>query len=196
MATYLIGTANPGKIAEIRLLLKDVPHEFKFISDFDTEFPEVEETGKTYEENARIKAKAYAQVTGLPTFSEDAGIEVHSLDNFPGIQSNRWSVGSDAGRVAGLLGMLTDQVDRSAHFAATVVLYDPKTAKTRVFTGRLDGTIATTPKGDQGFGYDPIFIPKGETKTMAELGTGWKNQHAHRAVAWKLVAEFLKNQVS
>lgn len=196
MAAYLIGTANPGKIAEIRLLLKGVPHECKFLSDFDTEFPDVEETGTTYEENALIKAKAYANTTNLPTLSEDAGLEVHALDNFPGIQSNRWSVGSDEGRTVGLLGMLTDQVDRSAHFAATVALYNPKTTKTHVFTGRLDGTIATTPQGDQGFGYDPIFIPARETKTMAQLGTEWKNQHSHRAIVWKLVADFLKKQVS
>lgn len=195
MAIYLIGTANPGKIAEIRTLLKDVPHTLKFLSDFSQKFPDVAESGQTYQENAVIKAKAYSQATNIPTFSEDAGLEVHSLDNFPGIQSNRWSAGSDAGRVVGILGMLPEQSNRSAHFTATVVLYDPQTLTTHTFTGRLDGRIATTPKGDQGFGYDPIFIPKGETKTMAELGTEWKNSHSHRATAWKLVADFLKKQI-
>lgn len=196
MATYLVGTANPGKIAEIRALLKDVPHTLKFLSDFSQEFPEVEESGQSYEENALIKAKAYSQLTHVPTFSEDAGLEVHALDNFPGIQSNRWSVGSDEGRITGILGMLDKEVDRSAHFTATVVLYDPQTTTTHSFVGRLDGTIATAPAGDQGFGYDPIFIPKGESKTMAELGVEWKNHHSHRAVVWKLVADFLKKQVS
>ncbi len=196
MATFLIGTANPGKIREISAIVKDLSHRFLFLSDLSVDIPEVEENGTTYEQNALIKAKAYAAISKLPTLSEDAGLEVRALRNFPGVLSNRWAVGSDVGRNQGLLDKLRDQSDRSAHFSATVVLFDPATQETHSFVGTLLGSIAQTPRGKDGFGYDPLFIPKGSDKTMAELGVAWKTANSHRTQAWKLAANFLAKQVS
>jgi len=196
MATYLIGTANQGKIREISALVQDLPHTFVFLSDLAVDLPEVEENGATYKENALIKARAYAQISKLPTLSEDAGLEVHELNNFPGVLSNRWAVGSDVGRNQGVLDKLRDSPDRSAHFSATVVLYDPTAHETHTFVGILEGSIADAPRGKDGFGYDPILIPSGQDKTMAELGVKWKTANSHRTMAWKLAANYLADQVS
>lgn len=191
MATFFIGTSNAKKIAEIRSILGESRHAFLFPSDIDLVIPDPVETGTTYVENALIKARAYAIATGLPTFSEDSGLEVTALDGFPGVKSNRWLVGSETDRCLALLAKLETFDDRSAQFSNCIAFVDPSSGESQTFTGVLKGTIARELSGKEGFGYDPIFIPEGEEKTLASLGQEWKNAHSARKLSWSQVLQFV-----
>jgi XTP/dITP diphosphohydrolase len=145
------------------------------------------EDGATYEENARAKAR-FGRLVGESNawmLGEDSGIEAAALGGRPGIESARWA---DDG-VARLLEALDGSGDRRARYVCSIVCLTPEGEELRG-TGTLEGTIAVAPSGDEGFGYDPIFVPEGETKTVAELGNDWKRRHSHRARAVAaLVAE-------
>jgi XTP/dITP diphosphohydrolase len=138
------------------------------------------EGGATYEENARVKAQ-FGRRAGEPEawmLGEDSGIEAVALGGRPGIESARWA---DDG-VARLLVELDGAENRRARYVCSIVCLSPE-GEELLGTGTLEGTIATAPRGDEGFGYDPIFLPEGETKTVAELGNDWKRRHSHRARA-------------
>ena len=140
-------------------------------------------------DNARIKAKTLKAVKNTVwVLGEDAGLEVEGLNGLPGIHSARYAgpKASDSENVAKLLKMMTlkPMNNRNAKFVATTVVYTP-TGEEWVFTGELKGKIATKPSGLHGFGYDPVFIPDGQTQTLAELGDGFKTQFSHRAQAIK-----------
>jgi XTP/dITP diphosphohydrolase len=138
------------------------------------------EDGVTYEENARVKAQ-FGRRTEEPEawmLGEDSGIEAAALGGGPGIESARWA---DDG-VARLLAELVGAGDRRARYVCSIVCLTPGGEELRG-TGTLEGTIASAPRGDEGFGYDPIFVPDGETQTVAELGNDWKRRHSHRARA-------------
>lgn len=186
-------TGNKGKIREFELLLREFPdiqlHHQGELSAF-TPRPE---DGKSFLENARIKAKTLRSVKNSHwVFGEDSGLEVEGLGNLPGIHSARYAgpKASDSENVAKLLKMMSLKAvpNRNAQFKCAMIVYTPE-GEEKVFEGAMKGTIANKPAGQMGFGYDPIFIPEGQTQSLAELGPGFKNQHSHRAVAFK---EFLK----
>ena len=148
--------------------------------DWELELADVDdyppETGSTYYENACTKARHAHR--GDMVLGEDSGIEVAALGGRPGLHSARWA--DDP--VAALLRELDGVDDRRARYVCELVCISPDGAETRG-TGILEGRIATEPSGDEGFGYDPIFIPEGEERTVAELGNAWKSQNSHRARA-------------
>jgi XTP/dITP diphosphohydrolase len=147
------------------------------------------ETGASYYENARAKAAFGRQVRpGERILGEDSGIEVVGLGGRPGIHSARWAAEPVPALLEALRGIAGE--GRRARYVCEVVCVSPDGSELRG-TGTLEGRIADEPRGDEGFGYDPIFIPDGETQTVAELGNAWKAEHSHRARAARALAEAL-----
>lgn len=173
----LLGTRNDGKIAEIRKFFK----KFTLLTYQDLPFREVEEDGTSYKENAVKKALSIASETNLPVLAEDSGLEVISLDNRPGVHSSRFAGGNatDEENMDKLLDLLIPLDSRSARFRCVAALYIPKVSLI-LAKGELEGTIPEDRSGQQGFGYDPVFIPKSFDKTLAELGPKIKNKISHR----------------
>lgn len=179
--TAVFASRNEGKLRELRALLPD--WEIEPLGD--VEMPE--ETGATFYENAIGKARfAQSVEPGRWAIGEDSGLEVDWLGGVPGIRSARYA-GEDATdeeNVAKLLDALVgaEGTDRGAHYVSELVVLSPDGTEARG-TGTLEGSIATEPRGSGGFGYDPVFVPTGETRTVAELGDEWKREHSHRAEA-------------
>jgi XTP/dITP diphosphohydrolase len=146
-----------------------------------------EETGETYYENARSKALFGHERTDGWVIAEDSGIEVAALGGRPGVQSARYAP-EGAPAIAKLLGEVGDADDRRARYVSEVVAIGPDGMEVRG-TGTVEGTIAAAPRGSGGFGYDPVFIPGGETRTVGELGDDWKNEHSHRARSVRALRE-------
>jgi XTP/dITP diphosphohydrolase len=147
------------------------------------------ETGSSYYENARAKAEfGHVVRRGEWILGEDSGIEVAGLDGRPGIHSARWAAEPVPALLAELRGV--DGEDRRARYVCELVCVSPDGSELRG-TGTLEGRIAEEARGDEGFGYDPIFVPDGETQTVAELGNAWKAEHSHRARAARALAEVI-----
>ena len=186
MTKLLIATNNPGKVREYEELLADLPVEITFPAQEGVGL-EVEETGLTFEENARIKALAFAQATGLLTLADDSGLEVDALGGAPGVHSARYAGpgASDIDRYQKLLTELEEVPTggRSARFRCVVAIVQPDGT---VYTadGACEGEIGFEPRGEHGFGYDPVFVVEGYAgQTMAELDPEIKNRISHRARA-------------
>ena len=144
------------------------------------------ETGTSYYENARVKAEfGHAVRAGEWILGEDSGIEVAGLDGRPGIHSARWAAEPVPALLAELRGVAGE--GRRARYVCELVCVSPDGSELRG-TGTLEGRVAEEPRGDEGFGYDPIFVPEGETQTVAELGNAWKAEHSHRARAARALA--------
>jgi XTP/dITP diphosphohydrolase len=190
MKKLLVATHNKGKRREIAAILEPQGWKVLQLDDISQPIPEPEETGKTYEENALIKAKHAGNLSGLLTIADDSGLEVAALPGELGVYSARYAA-SDAERVAKLLTALKGNTNRSAKFVSCIVLYDPSTKKQQTFLGEAPGTIAKTSKGNDGFGYDPVFIPHGYKETYAELSGEKKNTISHRARALEKLKQFL-----
>jgi XTP/dITP diphosphohydrolase len=186
----LIATRNPGKAREMMELLSDLPYQFLSLADFP-EAPDVEETGKTFLENAIIKARAYAQITGELTLADDSGLEVDALDGAPGVYSSRFAA-TDEERIAKLLKLLQDVPDdhRSARFRCVVAVAEPG-GDVRTCEGKVEGTISREPKGENGFGYDPVFYLPELGVHFAELDSEQKNAISHRGRAVRAARKFL-----
>jgi XTP/dITP diphosphohydrolase len=170
-----LASGNPHKLEELRAALTGWELEL-----LETEHDYPPENGETYYENARAKA-AFGRGSAPPdewVLGEDSGIEVAALGGAPGIASARWAVDG----VAQLLAELDGVDDRRARYVCELVALGPA-GEERRGTGMLEGAIATERRGDEGFGYDPIFIPTGEERTVAELGNEWKRANSHRARA-------------
>ena len=182
----IFASRNEGKLRELRALLPD--WEIEPLGD--VEMPE--ETGATFYENAAAKARfAQSVEPGRWTIGEDSGLEVDWLGGVPGIRSARYA-GKDANdeqNVAKLLEALAGagREDRGARYVSELVVLTPEGRELRG-TGTLEGEIATESKGSEGFGYDPVFVPRGESRTVAELGNEWKRAHSHRAAATRALA--------
>lgn len=184
-----VATGNRGKLNEFKMLLHHLESaglELHAQSELPV-FSPPPENGQSFLENARIKARALKAVKpGTWVVAEDSGLCVEGLNGLPGIHSARYAgpKASDSENVAKLLKMMTLRPipNRKAAFVCTLVAYDPN-GNEHVFEGRLEGEIATAARGTQGFGYDPVFIPEGETKTLAELGLAYKNKVSHRSQA-------------
>ncbi|MGB9588226.1 MAG: XTP/dITP diphosphatase [Armatimonadota bacterium] len=185
MTDIVLASRNPKKIKELKALLADLPVRVISLDDF-CGVPEVEETGQTFAENAEIKAKTVAQATGLISVADDSGLEVDALGGQPGVYSNRFA-GPDATdrdkymRILELLQGVSDD-NRTARFHAAVAVATPE-GETVVVEGTCEGRIAREPRGEGGFGYDPIFYLPEFGRTMAELPPDVKNQISHRAKA-------------
>ncbi len=185
MLKLLVATNNPGKLVEFRELLSGLPLELVYLPDVGVNLA-VEETGATFEENAVLKARAYAAVSGLPTLADDSGLEVDVLHGAPGVYSARYAGpdADDADRYRRLLGELegVPWEERSAHFHCVIAIATPEGTATTV-EGICPGIIAFEPRGSHGFGYDPVFYMPEFHRTMAELPPEVKNEVSHRARA-------------
>ncbi|MDN5381068.1 MULTISPECIES: XTP/dITP diphosphatase [Streptomyces] len=196
MTRLILATRNTGKIAELRAILGDagLPHELVG-TDAYPEIPDVKETGVTFAENALLKAHALARATGLPAIADDSGLCVDVLGGAPGIFSARWAGrhGDDQANLNLLLAQLADVPDehRTAHFACAAALALPDGTE-RVVEGRLRGTLRHKPAGTNGFGYDPILQPEGETRTCAELSPEEKNAISHRGKAFRALVPVVR----
>jgi len=189
----LIATHNAGKLVELAELLGGIPYRLVSLSDVGID-ADVEETGRTFEENAALKAETYRELSGLPTLADDSGLEVDALDGEPGVLSARYAGedATDADRVALLLRNLADapSEERAARFRCVIAVAAPG-QRTRLYDGVCEGLIVDEPRGDNGFGYDPVFLLPDEGMTMAELPSERKNAVSHRAVAAKKAADDL-----
>lgn len=190
-----IATTNKGKMIEFQTLLSGHGYELHGINELSN-YSAPPENGKTFEDNARIKAKSLkAMRPGTWVIGEDSGIEVVGLNNLPGIHSARYAgeKASDPENNAKILKMvgLRTASNRKAVFKSTIVAYSPD-GKEHVVTGEYSGNIAQAAKGKDGFGYDFVFIPDGQTQTLGELGLTFKNKVSHRAQAIRKLAEILK----
>jgi XTP/dITP diphosphohydrolase len=184
----VVATGNPHKLDELRASLP-----WLRLETLAAPVPFPAEDGETYEENARIKAvfgRAHAPAAAW-VMGEDSGIEVAALGGRPGIHSARWA---DDG-VARLLAELEPHADRRAAYVCTIVAISPAGEEVTV-SGTLEGAVTTMPSGTEGFGYDPVFVPRGEERTVAELGDAWKHRHSHRAVAAARLADALRGSVA
>jgi XTP/dITP diphosphohydrolase len=194
MQQLLVATRNPGKVHEIQSLLEGLKTSL-VTPDMLGISIKVEETGDSYEENAALKAKAYARLSNLVTLADDSGLEVDALDGLPGIRSARFSPlpdATDADRRTYLLDLLRGYPRPwTAHFHCTVAIGTPGD---RLFyaQGNCPGEIISTERGTNGFGYDPIFLIPAAGLTMAELSMAEKNQLSHRARAVKAALPVLR----
>ena len=193
-----IATGNHGKVKEYQQLLKDIPTAKIHTQSEIPGFSQRPEDGKTFVENARIKAKTLKAVkNNVWVIGEDSGLEVEGLNGLPGIHSARYAgpKASDSENVSKLLKMMTirPMPNRQAQFKCALVVYTPD-GQEWIFEGEMKGRIATKPVGLLGFGYDPVFIHDDQTQTLAEVGPGYKNQHSHRAQAFKKFLAQLKTQ--
>lgn len=177
-----LASRNEHKLRELRRALPDWEIELLDVPD------EAVEDGETFLDNARIKARHGRRHAAQDEWvaGEDSGIEVAALGGRPGVESARWS--SDG--VARVLAELGEAEDRRARYVCQLVVLAPDGSEVRA-AGILEGEIAGEPRGDEGFGYDPIFVPLGESATVAELGNAWKAQHSHRARAARALADAL-----
>ncbi len=193
MKKLFIASKNKGKINEIRAFLREMHYEVFSLLD-TPDIPDIEETGKTFEENALLKAKAVFNIVKIPVLSDDSGLEVDYLKGAPGIFSARYSGinATDKDNIDKLLTELKD-IDfnqRTARFKCVICLYDGIIE--RFFEGVCYGNILTYPKGENGFGYDPLFMPKGYSLTFAELDQNTKNKISHRGIALLSLKKFLE----
>ena len=191
----LIGTGNPGKQREYRELLAGLDLERVAPEELNPVPPEPEETGKTFAENAAHKARAYAKASGARSVADDSGLEVEALRGAPGLRSRRF-FGDDASaaeRNTKLLALLEGVKARGARFVCVTALAWPD-GKVELFDGEVRGEIALVPRGEQGFGYDPLFIITGDGRTMAELPAHEKHQISHRGLAVAKLRAFLAGE--
>lgn len=180
----LIGSGNPGKQREYRELLAGLDLDLVVPDDLDPVPPDPDEAGATFAENASHKARSYAAASGLRTVADDSGLEVDALRGAPGLRSRRF-FGEDATaaeRNEKLLALLDGVKERGARFVCVTVLASPD-GRVELFDGEVRGEITFAPRGDQGFGYDPLFVIAGDGRTMAELPAHEKHRISHRGLA-------------
>ena len=185
MQEIIIATKNPNKAKEFKKIFAGQNFEIKTLLDFP-DFPEIKETGSTFEENATIKAHAVMDRFNLPTIADDSGLAVDALFGQPGVLSARYAGDhNDAANNAKLLSEIggTPAEKRTAKFITVLVFANPKNPTDLVVQGEVNGVIADFPAGDDGFGYDPLFFVPEEGKTMAQMTMDEKNKISHRGNA-------------
>jgi XTP/dITP diphosphohydrolase len=191
----VLATANPDKAEEIRAVLHDAGVDVELVPR-PGDVPEVDETGSTLEDNARLKAVALCEATGLPAVADDTGLAVDALGGAPGVCSARYA-GDDASyadNVAKLLRELGDRPReaRTARFTTVALAHWPDGREVAAI-GDVEGEIAATPRGAGGFGYDPVFVPvEGDGRTFAEMSADEKHRVSHRGRAFRTLADGLK----
>jgi len=195
----VIATHNAGKLKEISALLE--PYGVECVSAGELGLPEPRETGTTFVENALIKARAACEAAQLPALADDSGLSVAALDGRPGVYTADWAErqwfegkpGRDwymaMGKVEGMLQAIGPDADRHCWFSCALAIAWPD-GDSVTYEGRVDGTFTWPPRGDKGFGYDPVFVPEGRSQTFAEIDPEEKHAISHRADAFaKLVAD-------
>lgn len=192
LSTLMIASHNAGKVKEIAELL--APFSLTVTSAKESGVDEPEETGGTFAENAELKARHTALLSGMPALADDSGIVIPALGGAPGIYSARWA-GPDKDFSVAFKRIETELGNQAegaaAYFVCALCLCLPGGAA-HLFEGRIDGTLTFPPRGNRGFGYDPIFIPHGYDKTFAEIDPAEKNRISHRARAFSAFSQFLK----
>ncbi len=191
----IIATGNAGKYKEFKEIIRSCTDKFANEIVFAPDIAKmiVDETGRNYSENAMLKAKAWSELSGLPCLADDSGLEVDALDGAPGLFSARIIHGNDVEKVSWLLHELEHEAERNAHFTASLALSVPN-EYILITEGHCYGMIADSPRGINGFGYDPVFIPDGYELTFAELSQEIKNHISHRADAFKKLISFTQNK--
>ena len=193
MAYIVAATGNKHKVDEYRQLLDGQNIEIKSLLDYPA-YPEPEENGNSFKENASIKALAACKYCDVPAFADDSGLEVAALGGRPGIHSSRYAA-TDAERIAKLLDELKGVPDRSARFVCVIAIA-ANGEVIETFEGEIKGKILEAPRGANGFGYDPVFQPEGFDKSFAELTPEEKNRISHRARAYAKAVEFVEDEMS
>jgi XTP/dITP diphosphohydrolase len=190
----VVASRNPGKVMEIRDVLDGLGWDVLGLRDVGLDC-DVREEGKTFEANARRKARAVAKKAETWTLADDSGLEVDALGGEPGVRSARFAGenATDADRMKKLLDRMIAVPDenRTARFRCVICLVDPK-GRAHTFSGKCEGRVAHHPRGHAGFGYDPVFMPDGSSKTFGELGLDFKRKLSHRARAMEKVVAYLK----
>ena len=187
----VLATRNAHKVGELSRILADAGFAGRLAGlDEFPDAPDVPETGLTFADNALLKARAIASHTGLPAVSDDSGLTVNALHGMPGILSARWAGkhGDDHANLELVLGQLADIDSRGAAFVCVAALALPDGAREWAVTGVLHGSITRAPRGTNGFGYDPIFVPDGMDTTTAELPPQEKDAISHRGRAFRAIA--------
>lgn len=184
---------NEGKIKEIKKLL--APYGIKVKSALDMDLPDVEETGKTFEENSLLKSRTIAKLVNMPCLADDSGLCVDALNGAPGVYSARYAPNRDFDK--GMEKLLAEMEkspnkSRNAHFSCVISLAWPD-GQYKVFAGQVDGKIALHKMGAGGFGYDPLFVPEGFTSSFAQMSQEEKNKISHRGRAVEKLKDFLNN---
>lgn len=184
---------NEGKIKEIKKLL--APYDIKVKSALDMDLPDVEETGKTFEENSLLKSRTIAKLVNMPCLADDSGLCVDALNGAPGVYSARYAPNRDFDK--GMEKLLAEMEkspnkSRNAHFSCVISLAWPD-GQYKVFAGQVDGKIALHKMGVGGFGYDPLFVPEGFTCSFAQMSQEEKNKISHRGRAVEKLKDFLNN---
>jgi XTP/dITP diphosphohydrolase len=193
--TVVLASGNAGKVREIGGLLANL--DYHVVPQTERGVPDADETGLTFIENAILKARNAARHTGLPAIADDSGLEVDALDGAPGVHSARYAGpdASDAANVDKLLAALRDvpEPGRAARFQCLMVyLRSPEDPTPLIAQGTWEGRIAAAPRGSNGFGYDPVFLVSGQTRTSAELAPAEKNRLSHRGQALRALVEKLR----
>lgn len=180
----VLASHNEGKLREIAALMH--PYGIETLSAAALGLPEPEETGATFEANAELKARAAAAGSGLPALADDSGLVVPALGGAPGIYSARWAGAGKDFRIAmeKVEARLIGRTDRSAFFVAVLALAWPD-GHVETFRGEVHGRLVWPPRGDKGFGYDPVFLADGERETFGEMEPAKKHAMSHRAVAFR-----------
>lgn len=195
MRDLLIATNNEGKVREYARLLSGLPFRLRSLSEFGIK-TDVDETADTFEENAVIKAAAYAKLSSTPTLADDSGLCIDRLEGAPGVRSARYAgeQATDADRILKVLSELNGVAirDRTARFVCVIALSNSDGKIVTSVEGRCEGVITDSPNGTNGFGYDPIFIPDGFDRTFGELDANVKDQISHRANAALKIIPFLR----
>jgi XTP/dITP diphosphohydrolase len=196
-ARLLLASRNAKKLVELRRILAatSAGERVELVGlDAVDEYAEVPESGLTFAENALIKAREGAQQTGLPTVADDSGLTVDALNGMPGVFSARWSGrhGDDEANLQLVLGQIADVPDehRAGGFVCAAAMVWPD-GREQVVEGRMLGRIIRAPRGENGFGYDPIFVPDGYQQTSAELSAGAKDAISHRGKAFRGLADLI-----
>jgi XTP/dITP diphosphohydrolase len=194
----VIATHNPGKLREIADLVE--PLGITCVSAAELGLPEPEEIGNTFVDNADLKAREAADLSGLPALADDSGLSVDALHGLPGIFSARWAEDDEGNRdfYRAMERVWTEveaagpDAGHDAHFVCALSIAWPNDGQTEAFEGRVDGSLVWPPRGDKGFGYDPMFVPAGDERTFGEMDPAEKHAISHRARAFERLVKALK----
>ena len=192
----VLASANPHKAGEIVAVLGPLVEPRVVIRPRPESIGDIDETGESFEQNAELKARAIAAAVGVAAIADDSGLEVDALGGAPGVRSARYAGegATDQANVAKLLAALAGHEDRAARFRAAVVVAFPD-GRMLSTSGSVEGRIAEEPHGESGFGYDPVFIPTGSTRSFGELDEDEKHAQSHRGTALRALAPLLLAEI-
>ncbi len=194
----VIATHNPGKLREMRALME--PLGIACVGADELGLPEPEEIGNNFVDNADLKAREAADLSGIPALADDSGLCVDALHGLPGIFSARWAENENGERnwhramerVWSEVEAAGPEASHDAHFACALAIAWPNDGQVENFEGRVDGTLVWPPRGEQGFGYDPVFVPAGRDVTFGEMDPAEKHQISHRADAFRKLVKAIQ----